>query len=105
MNPTLPDCLEWADGEIRVTGHRISLFHVIDSILDGVSLDSMTAMFPSVSPDRLCDVVGYCKENADWARRYNAERLARFSAMAADYATEGPSLAELRQRQSGALRF
>jgi hypothetical protein len=104
MNQILPAYLEWADEEIRITGHRISLFQVIDSILDGVPLDRMIEMLPSVSPDRLREVVGYCNANADWARSYHAERLARYSGMAAGYATEGPSLTELRQRQAGSLR-
>jgi uncharacterized protein (DUF433 family) len=101
MNPILPEFLEQADGEIRITGHRISLFRIIDTLFDGVSFDRLREMFPSVAPDRLREVVDYCNQNLEWSRNYHAERLANDARTTSGKIAEGPSLAELRERPSG----
>ena len=44
----LPDYLNNADGEIRLTGHRIGLVHVVKAYNDGNTAELIGPMFPTV---------------------------------------------------------
>ena len=100
MNALLPECLERADGGIRITGHRVSLFRILDAIFDGVSIERMREMFPTIPPRKLSDVVTFCNQQIEEMRSYHAEQKARFAALEAGRVTEGPSIEELHRRRS-----
>ena len=49
----LPDCLErLKDGSIRIAGHRVSLFNMIDAVYNGRSVSEMHSDFPTVAQRR-----------------------------------------------------
>ena len=91
MNSVLPECLEQVDGGIRITGHRVSLFRILDAIFDGVSIERMSEMFPTIPPCQLSDVVTFCNQQIEVMRSYHVEQRASFAALTADRVTEGPS--------------
>ena len=94
----LPPSLERVGGGIRVAGHRVSLFHVLDALLDGTSIDRMREMFPTIPPWKLEEVVSFCMQHLDLMRRYHAEQRETFAAWAGGRVGEAPPLAELRRR-------
>ena len=50
----LPECLaRLGDGSIRVAGHRVSLFRVLDAIYDGHSITKIHSLYPTISKRKL----------------------------------------------------
>ena len=78
----LPPSLERVGGGIRVAGHRVSLFHVVDAVLAGTPIERMGEMFPTVPPSKLEEVVSFCERHNDLMRGYHAEQRAAFAALA-----------------------
>jgi hypothetical protein len=95
----LPPFLERTVGTIRVSGHRVSLYHVLDAIFDRVSIDRMREMFPTIPPRKLWEVVAFCNSNIESMRRYHSEQMSAFLATTSGRIKEGPSFAELRRRR------
>lgn len=96
----LPSSLERVGATIRVTGHRVSLFRILDAYLDGVSVDRIGEMFPTIPTRKLEEVMAFCGRHADLLRRYHAERQAAFAAEMGGRPSEAPSAAELRRRRA-----
>ena len=48
---TLPDFLCDDDGEIRLRGHRIGLYHVVARYNEGYSAEMLACQFPGRQPD------------------------------------------------------
>jgi uncharacterized protein (DUF433 family) len=60
----LPDCLHWhPDGEIRVVGHRIGLYSVIDRHQSGHSIEEILEEFPSLSLDEIRSIIAFYQAN------------------------------------------
>jgi uncharacterized protein (DUF433 family) len=60
----LPDCLHWSpDGEIRVVGHRIGLYSVIDRHQSGHSIEEILEEFPTLSLDQIRSIIGFYQAN------------------------------------------
>jgi uncharacterized protein (DUF433 family) len=95
---TLPDFLvDHPDGEIRVTGHRIGLFHIVRYYNEGYSPEMLSEQFPTLSLALIHKVIAFYLENRAevdvYVANYEAELEQQRSA-----APKGPSLAELRRR-------
>jgi hypothetical protein len=96
----LPPCLERIGRSIRVAGHRISLFHVLDAIFDQTSTERMREMFPTIPAWKLDEVLAFCEQNIDLMRRYHGEQQLAFAAAEAGRSGAAPTLAELRRRKA-----
>jgi uncharacterized protein (DUF433 family) len=60
----LPDFLtETEPGEIRLTGHRIGLFHVVEDFNRGYSVERLHEEFPSLPPDLIRKVLEFYEQN------------------------------------------
>jgi uncharacterized protein (DUF433 family) len=60
----LPDFLtEVPYGEIRLTGSRIGLYHVISDFNHGYSLEQLQEEFPDLSPELLNKVLEFYHQN------------------------------------------
>lgn len=69
----LPDFLDDRDGEIRVTGHRISLWQLLWYYHDGYSAEMLREQFPTLSMAEIHKVLGFYWENraeldAEWSK-------------------------------------
>ncbi len=95
----LPPSLERVERGIRVTGHRVSLFQVLDAMLDGASLERLREKFPTVPPWKLEEVLSFCKRHMDLMRRYHAEQRETFEAGVGQRVSEAPSLEHWRRRR------
>jgi uncharacterized protein (DUF433 family) len=57
-------CLHWhPDGEIRVVGHRIGLYSVIDRHQSGHSIEEIFEEFPSLSLDEIRGIIAFYQAN------------------------------------------
>jgi uncharacterized protein (DUF433 family) len=85
---TLPDFLTQApDGEIRLTGHRIGLFHLIHYYNEGYSPEMLVCQYPTVPLALVHKVIAWYLENQTEADRYLADckaELTRQRALIAD---------------------
>ncbi len=65
----LPEFLTLADfGEIRITGHRIGLFHLVRRYNDGASADTLVYQYPTLSLSLVNRVIAFYRvhgENVD----------------------------------------
>lgn len=59
----LPDCLEHADGDIRLTGHRLTLFHVLDRYQAGYSPEMIGEEFPTLPLALIHRVIAFYRDN------------------------------------------
>ena len=100
-----PPSLERIGYSIRVAGHRISLFQVLDAIFDGTPTERMREMFPTIPAGTLDEVCSFCEQNIDIMRRYHAEQQAAIAAAEAGRSGAAPTLAELPgARRNGKAR-
>src|SRR5262245_40180576 len=81
---TLPEFLHEQDGEVRLVGHRIGLFHLLWSYNEGDSAEMLLERFPTLAMAQIHKVLGFYWENkaqvdASWAearRRLEGQRAA-----------------------------
>jgi uncharacterized protein (DUF433 family) len=59
----LPEFLDEQDGEIRLTGHRISLFHLLGVYNEGSSAEMLREQFPTLTMAQIHKVLGFTWEN------------------------------------------
>ena len=60
----LPEFLtEWPDDEIVLTGHRISLYHVISLRNKGYTAEMIQEEYPTLTLDRIEKVLAFAREN------------------------------------------
>src|SRR5438132_350472 len=94
----LPDFLtEGTYGEIRLTGHRIDLYHVVDLHKDGFTPEMLHEEFPTLSLALIYKVLAFYLENQTEVGAYVAKVDAEIEKQRAA-APKGPSLAELQRR-------
>lgn len=94
----LPDFLtELAYGEIRLTGHRIGLFHVVKYYNEGYSPEMLVEQFPTLELALIHKVIAFYLENRGAVDAYVTNYDAELEQQRA-VAPQGPSLAELRRR-------
>ena len=75
---TLPPFLtEWPGDEIMLTGHRISLYHVVSHYKEGMSAEQLYEYFPTLTLDLINQVLAFYHENQvevdDYVARYRVE--------------------------------
>ena len=69
----LPDFLNWQDGEVRLTGHRINLYGVIRRYEEGYSAEMLALHYPSLSLAHVHKVIAFYLENRPAVSKYVAE--------------------------------
>lgn len=98
LNLALPDFLEHeAGGEVRLTGHRILLPHVVRAYRDGYSPEMLWEQFPTLSLAHIHKVIAFYLENQAVIEEYMTKRDAEIDKQAAAHPPRF-TLAELRAR-------
>src|SRR5580704_15221912 len=69
---TLPDFLQDASGDIRLTGHRIGLFHVVHCYNEGYSPEMLLGEYPTLPLALIHKVIAFYLENRDEVDAYVA---------------------------------
>jgi uncharacterized protein (DUF433 family) len=94
----LPDFLtEHLDADIRLTGHRIGLFHVVKYYNEGYSPEMLVEQFPTLELALIHKVIAFYLENRAEVDAYVANYHTELEQQRAT-APQGPGLAELRRR-------
>jgi uncharacterized protein (DUF433 family) len=94
----LPPCLHWhPDGEIRLVGHRIGLYHFVYYYNQGFTAEMLLCQFPTLELATIHKVIAFYLDNREEVDRYAAEYQSELDALrsAGPYA---PSVAEIRKR-------
>ena len=84
-------------GEIRLTGHRIGLLHVIEQYKKGETAEAIAQEFPSVPLELIEKTIAFYEANRAEADAYIAACVAEIERQEAE-PRNGPDLAELRRR-------
>lgn len=94
----LPDFLTLdADGEVRLTGHRIGLYSVVRSYQEGRSAEQIQAEFPSLSLAHVYKVLAFYLENQAEVDAYVTEYREELERQSKSL-RQGPSREELQRR-------
>ncbi len=102
----LPDCLvDHPDGEIRLTGSRIGLFHVVSYYNQGYSPEMLAEHFPTLPLGQIREVIAFYLENRAEVDAYVAECQAEIDRQRAAH-PPGPGVLKIRRlleerRQAG----
>jgi uncharacterized protein (DUF433 family) len=95
---TLPDFLHADEyGEIFLTGHRITLYHLIRDYRDGYSAETLAAAYPTLAPALVHKVIAFYLENQPEVEQYVEATRAEIERQAAA-PSRGPSPADLKRR-------
>ena len=94
----LPPCLHWhTDGEIRVVGHRIGLYHFIYYYNQGFTDEMILCQFPTLELATVHKVIAFYLDHREEVDRYVAQYHAEVDQLRAA-GTHAPNVAELRTR-------
>ncbi len=92
----LPDCLHWhPDGEIRVVGHRIGLYHLIYYYNEGYNAEMLLCQYPTLPLVVIHKVIVFYLENRSAVDTYIADYQAELDRLRAT-GRHAPSPDELR---------
>lgn len=97
LHMPLPEFLAEAVGEIRIVGHRISLFDVLWEYNQGLSVEELALRFPTLKRATIHKLIAFYLEEQPEVDEY----LAAYQQALGDaraQASAGPSAAELQRR-------
>ena len=95
----LPECLErLKDGSIRVAGHRVSLFHILDAVYNGRSDHEIQSLYRTITRRKLRAVRDFCISHTERVRGYHAEQLWAAEKLRLSTRNAGPPRDELLRR-------
>jgi uncharacterized protein (DUF433 family) len=98
MDQELPDFLTRNRyGEIRLTGHRIGLLHVVDRYNQGDSPGAILRADPTLSLDLIGKVIAFYLDHQDEVEAYIAATRQEIDRQAATL-SPGPTVVEMRRR-------
>ncbi len=96
--PLLPAGLHWhPDGEIRLVGHRIGLYHFIYYYNQGFTAEMILCQFPTLELAVIHKVIAFYLENREEVDRYVADYQSELDLLRG-VGPHAPSVAELRKR-------
>jgi uncharacterized protein (DUF433 family) len=94
----LPPCLHWhSDGEIRLAGHRIGLYHFIYYYNQGFTAEMLLCQFPTLELALVHNVIVFYLEHRDEVDHYAAQYQGEIDRIRAS-GQHAPGVAELRKR-------
>ena len=94
----LPPSLLWhPDGEIRLVGHRIGLYHFIYYYNQGFTAEMILCQFPTLELAVIHKVIAFYLDHRDEVDRYVAHYQAELDQLRGA-GRHAPSVAELRKR-------
>jgi len=95
----LPDVLHEQDGEIRVKGHRISLYHIVTAYNEKwIGAEAMVFYYPTLSLDEIRKVLDFYHANRAEVDEYVRACKAESRRQEALYSGRGPTREELLRR-------
>jgi uncharacterized protein (DUF433 family) len=100
----LPPDLHWhRDGEIRLVGHRVGLYHIVFYHNQGLSPDTLRRQFPTLEPSLIQRIVSFYLENRDAVDEYVAHYQAELDQLRAS-GVHARAVIEFNERTEGRRR-
>ena len=94
----LPPCLHWhPDGEIRLVGHRIGLYHFLYYYNQGFTAEMILCQFPTLELATIHKVIAFYLDHQAEVDRYVNDYQAELDDLRSA-SPHAPSVAELRKR-------
>jgi uncharacterized protein (DUF433 family) len=94
----LPPFLHWhPDGEVRLVGHRIGLYHFVFCYNQGYTAEMMLGQFPTLNLALIHKVIAFYLEHEKEVDEYIAQYQADLDQLRA-VGPHAPSVVELRKR-------
>jgi len=94
----LPPSLHWhPDGEIRLVGHRIGLYHFVYYYNQGFTAEMIICQFPTLELASIHKVIAFYLDNREEVDRYVAQYQADLDDLRGT-GPHAPSVARLRKR-------
>jgi uncharacterized protein (DUF433 family) len=93
----LPDFLHWQDGEVRLVGHRIGLYHVVREYDCGAQAEAIALTFPTVPLALVFKVLAFYVENQAAVSAYMSQYDRELDALCARH-PQRITLEMLRER-------
>lgn len=95
----LPDCLvDHPDGEIRVVGSRISLYHMMSLHREGRTAEQIADEFDSVPLETIRRILAFSEANRAEVDGYLTQYRAALDRLEAETPRRGPSLDAMKRR-------
>jgi uncharacterized protein (DUF433 family) len=95
---SLPPCLHWhPDGEIRLVGHRIGLYHFVYYYNQGFTAEMILCQFPTLELATIHKVIAFYLDHREEVDRYATEYQAELDVLRSSGA-HAPSVADVRKR-------
>ncbi len=92
------------DGEIRLTGHRISLLHVVDRCNEGMTAEGISVEYPTLSLAHIQKTLAFCLENRAEVDAHVAGERAEIDRQMAAY-VPSPAVLRIRKLVEGRTRM
>ncbi len=83
-------------GEIRLTGHRIDLIHVISHYNQGYSAEMLLDQYPTLNLPLILQVIAFCRDNSADVDAYMADVQAKIDRFREAY-QPGPGIVRIRE--------
>jgi uncharacterized protein (DUF433 family) len=85
-----------ADGEIRLTGHRIDLYLIVSLHDQGYTTEMLAEEYPTLPLDLIHNVIAFCQEDRREVDAYLARVQAKINQFRAGY-QPGPGITRIRR--------
>lgn len=104
MELELPEFLTRNEyGEIRLTGHRIGLIHLVDRYNEGYSPEAILCDFPTLTLSLIYKTIAFYLDHRAEVDAYVAATRAEIDRQAS-LPSKGPTMVELRERMDAMQR-
>ena len=95
---SLPPCLHWhPDGEIRLVGHRVGLYHFVYYYNQGFTAEMILCQFPTLELASIHKVIAFYLHHHEEIDRYVAQYQAELDQLRGA-GPHAPSVTEVRNR-------
>jgi uncharacterized protein (DUF433 family) len=94
----LPDYLERIDGTIRIAGHRISLYLILDALYEKKELHEIQSLYPTIPRRQILDVMIFNVQNHESLQRYHQKLKEAEEVQIMIQPRSVPSVEEMRKR-------
>ena len=95
----LPESLErLEDGSIRVTGHRVSLYHILNALYETDDAAEISDRYPTIPMAVLDQVLDFCRQHPVDLRQFHQEQNAAAESLRRSLTHDGPTRAALLAR-------
>ena len=88
---------------MRVAGHRVSLYHILDALYSNATLEAIEDLYPTIPRRKLIQVIDFFHKHTDVLKIYHDERRSAAELLRRSNSETGPTREELLKRTEQGL--